>query len=108
MALPVFNLCVLITSSIFLNLSSGYLRLGHHTGCQVMLIATIFLRAFFFYAQFLEYKAAWFTITDGVFGRTFFLLTGFHGFHVFVGSVVLILNLFRHGSQHFHTGFNIG
>ena len=62
---------------------------------------TIILGLFFTYLQATEYYIASFSISDGVFGSTFFLLTGFHGIHVIVGTVFLIVCWFRLYYLHF-------
>lgn len=51
---------------------------------------TVGLGAYFMYMQYLEYREARFAISDGVYGRTFFIATGFHGFHVTVGTLFLL------------------
>jgi len=57
------------------------------------LVATIIYGLIFTYVQGYEYNAAPFSINDGVFGSLFFLLTGFHGFHVLIGTIFLIICL---------------
>lgn len=57
------------------------------------LVTTIGLGALFLADQYLEYSTAPFTITDGPYGTTFFMTTGFHGFHVLVGSLWLLAAL---------------
>lgn len=56
---------------------------------------TICLGVYFLYMQYLEYSEAMFSISDGVYGRTFFMATGFHGIHVFVGTSFLIYVFFN-------------
>jgi cytochrome c oxidase subunit III len=51
--------------------------------------------------QFLEYYFAPFDISDSVYGSVFYLATGFHGFHVIIGSVFLLTMLFRAKNKHF-------
>ena len=73
------------------------------------LVATVILAAFFTKLQEIEYVTAPFSISDSVYGSCFFLCTGFHGFHVFVGTCFLIVCLFRLYINHFtrehHFGF---
>jgi cytochrome c oxidase subunit 3 len=58
--------------------------------------------------QALEYYEAPFTIADSVFGSTFFMATGFHGFHVLIGTSFLAVCFFRlldnHFTKHHHNG----
>jgi len=58
--------------------------------------------------QFLEYTYAPFSMSDGIYGSTFFLTTGFHGFHVFVGGFWLTVCYIRHLKYHFTTTHHIG
>jgi len=55
----------------------------------VSLFATVALGVYFLIMQWFEYAEAQFTIADGVYGRTFFIATGFHGIHVFLGTTFL-------------------
>jgi cytochrome c oxidase subunit 3 len=52
-------------------------------------LVTVILGVYFLYIQWLEYNEAIFSISDGVYGRTFFMATGFHGIHVLVGTTFL-------------------
>lgn len=59
------------------------------------LIFTIILGFLFILVQIIEYKFRDFNLRDGIFGSLFFIITGFHGLHVFLGLLFLILNFFR-------------
>ena len=78
----------------------------------VGLLLTILLATLFTILQGFEYVSAPFTITDSVFGSCFYMTTGFHGFHVFVGTCCLLVSLFRIIINHFtnthHFGFESG
>ena len=73
------------------------------------LIVTVVLAIFFTGFQAYEYCHASFTISDSVYGSTFYMATGFHGFHVFVGTLFLSVCLYRLHLNHFtrqhHFGF---
>jgi len=73
------------------------------------LIATVVLGVIFTALQAMEYYEAPFTIADSVYGSTFFVATGFHGLHVIIGTLFLIVCLFRifdhHFTKHHHNGF---
>jgi heme/copper-type cytochrome/quinol oxidase subunit 3 len=59
--------------------------------------------------QGLEYVEASFNISDGIYGSCFYMATGFHGFHVFVGTIALLVSfiriVFNHFTNHHHFGF---
>jgi heme/copper-type cytochrome/quinol oxidase subunit 3 len=55
----------------------------------------------FSWLQYLEYGLTKYTLTDGLFGSTFFMLTGLHGFHVIVGTILLIVAYWRAIQNHF-------
>jgi len=70
---------------------------------------TIILGLIFTSLQALEYYEAAFTIADSVYGSSFYLATGFHGFHVLIGTTFLIVCFFRivnhHFTKHHHNGY---
>jgi len=68
---------------------------GDRAGGIQALIATVGLGAYFTVLQAGEYYEAPFTIADGAYGSTFFVATGFHGFHVLVGRTFLLVCLVR-------------
>jgi len=72
------------------------------------LALTIFLGFIFLLFQVYEYIHAPFTLSDGIYGSTFYLLTGFHGFHVLVGTIFLFVCLIRYIKQHFTEKHHIG
>jgi heme/copper-type cytochrome/quinol oxidase subunit 3 len=82
---------------------------GAKRSAAIGLILTIVLAVFFTALQVLEYVEAPFSIADGVYGSTFFMATGFHGFHVFIGTCFLTVCLVRLLKNHFtrehHFGF---
>jgi len=75
----------------------------------ITLLFTLILAILFTYFQGLEYVYAPFNISDSVYGSCFYMTTGFHGFHVFVGTVALIVSFVRVVLNHFtnthHFGF---
>jgi cytochrome c oxidase subunit 3 len=70
---------------------------------------TVFLGFYFLFLQGKEYFLALFSLNRGVYGTAFFMLTGFHGFHVTIGSILILVCLIRHILIHFsgdqHVGF---
>jgi len=70
---------------------------------------TVILGFYFTVVQAAEYVFSTFTISDGAYGRTFFVATGFHGLHVIIGTTFIAVMLYRHLFFHFskehHFGF---
>lgn len=70
---------------------------------------TIIYAFIFIIEQFFEYLNASFNINDGIYGSTFYMLTGFHGFHVIIGTIFIFVCLIRLYFGHFtfdhHLGF---
>jgi heme/copper-type cytochrome/quinol oxidase subunit 3 len=79
------------------------------TQAIVGLILTIILATIFTSLQAFEYNMADFRLSDGIYGSTFYMATGFHGFHVFVGTIFLLVCLIRltkyQLTQQHHFGF---
>ena len=72
------------------------------------LILTIILGALFTALQAYEYDHAAFSFTDGIYASTFYMATGFHGFHVLVGTIFLTVCLFRGLNGHFSPDHHFG
>jgi len=70
-------------------------------------LCTLFLAFAFLCLQFYEYKNASFSIADGIYGSTFYLATGFHGFHVLIGALFILVGFMRrdHFTVEHHVGF---
>jgi cytochrome c oxidase subunit 3 len=109
--IPLLNTLVLISSGVRVTWAHHALIRGEHDTRIKSLLITVGLGLYFTGLQAIEYLEASFSFSDGRYGSTFFLATGFHGFHVVVGTLFLvvclsrlILNIFSH--KH-HLGFEI-
>ena len=81
---------------------------GNYTQVSQGLGITVLLGIYFRFLQGLEYYEASFTFADGVYGSTFFIATGFHGIHVLVGTIFLIVALLRHLNCEFRLSHHFG
>nr|WRW10899.1 cytochrome c oxidase subunit 3 [Microcosmus sp. z YZ-2024] len=95
LAVPLLNTVVLLSSGVTITYSHYSMVQGMFYDSVVGLILTLFLGIFFTILQAMEYMLAPLTISDSVYGSIFFMATGFHGFHVIVGSIFLFAALFR-------------
>jgi cytochrome c oxidase subunit III len=111
--LPTINTALLLTSGITLTIAHHALIAGHRAKTIAWMWATVALGVIFLGVQAYEYMHAYrdlnLKLTSGIFGSTFFMLTGFHGFHVFVGMLMLLFITLRLQKGHFtkdrHFGF---
>lgn len=107
--IPLLNTIILLTSGATVTWSHHSILLGKKFEAVYGLISTILLAVLFTALQAFEYSEAAFNISDGIYGSTFFLATGFHGFHVIIGTLFLTVCLFRLIKNHFtvlhHFGF---
>lgn len=82
---------------------------GNRKETIVGLVITIILGLVFTALQGMEYYEAPFTIADSVYGSTFYVATGFHGLHVIIGTIFLIVSLVRivehQLTKHHHNGY---
>lgn len=92
---PLYATLVLIASGCSIQYAHRSVRIGHRSNAILGVICTIFLAVLFLRLQSHEYYWARFSITDRVYGRVFFILTGFHGMHVIFGSGFLLVTLWR-------------
>lgn len=102
--LPTINTALLLTSSVTCTLAHHALLAGNRKAQVNWLVVTVLLGFIFLVCQGLEYHHAYsemgLTMGSGIYGSTFFLLTGFHGFHVTMGATMLAVMLFRSMKGH--------
>ena len=106
---PLLNTIILLSSGATVTLAHHAIVAGDKKEASTALIWTILLAIFFTFLQGFEYFTAPFTISDGVYGSTFYMATGFHGFHVLIGTIFLFICWIRLNLEHFtrehHFGF---
>jgi cytochrome c oxidase subunit III len=107
--LPLINTLILLTSGTTVTWAHHALLHDDREGLKWGLICTIVLGILFTSVQAYEYAHASFGFSGSIYGSTFFMATGFHGFHVLIGTIFLIVCLFRALAGHFkstqHFGF---
>ena len=107
--IPLLNTAILLASGATVTWAHHSLLESNHTQALQRLTLTVVLGLYFTALQALEYYEAPFTISDSVYGSTFFVATGFHGLHVIIGSSFLFICLYRiymcHFSRDHHFGF---
>lgn len=111
--LPFLNTAMLVTSSVTLTIAHHALKQENRLLCKKWLLATLVLGVVFLFVQGYEYIHAYrdlnLKLDTGIYASTFFMLTGFHGAHVTIGSILLATMLIRIVKGHFsaqeHFGF---
>ncbi|GLK78557.1 cytochrome c oxidase subunit 3 [Methylopila turkensis] len=107
--LPLLNTMILLTSGTTITWAHHALLHGDRKGLKQGLWLTIVLGVIFSFVQAVEYSHAAFGFSQNIYGATFFMATGFHGFHVLVGTIFLAVCLARVYKGHFtpehHFGF---
>lgn len=93
--LPLYNTVILLLSGTTLTWAHHALLKNERKGLVCGLILTVALGVLFSFVQAYEYIHAPFDFKDSIYGATFFMATGFHGFHVFIGTVFLTVCLIR-------------
>ena len=101
-SIPLLNTLLLLISGVSLTCSHYIFLYKYKTLSLFYLLITILLGLFFLSFQFIEYNLSFFSIADGWYGALFFLITGFHGLHVFVGLIFLIYVYVRMYFSHFN------
>ena len=107
--LPLFNTIILLLSGTTVTWAHHALLHNDRKGLIWGLALTVVLGVIFSACQFYEYSLAAFSFSGNIYGATFFMATGFHGFHVLVGTIFLLVCLLRALAGHFkpekHFGF---
>jgi cytochrome c oxidase subunit 3 len=89
--LPTINTLLLLVSSFTFHRAGAALRRGNHPLCQRWLLLTAALGFSFLAGQMKEYFALPFGLTDNLFASTFYAITGFHGLHVTLGGLMILI-----------------
>ena len=113
LGLPLINTILLLSSSVTITIAHHALIAGHRGTLKAFLALTFILGFIFIGVQAYEYVHAYqdlnLKLTSGIYGSTFFMLTGFHGLHVTVGGIMLFIIWLRVLKGHFtptnHFGF---
>jgi cytochrome c oxidase subunit 3 len=106
--LPFLNTLILLTSGVTLTWAHHALLDKNRRDVIRGLVLTIGLGLIFTAVQAYEYSHAAFGFTDGIYSSTFYMATGFHGFHVIVGTTFLIVCLGRVMKGHFKPDHHVG
>jgi cytochrome c oxidase subunit 3 len=103
--IPAINTAILLTSGVTVTWAHHALRANHRGQLILGLFLTVALGLPFVGLQAFEYYEAYhhlnLKLSSGIYGSTFFMLTGFHGFHVTMGAIMLIVILLRSIKGHF-------
>jgi cytochrome c oxidase subunit 3 len=111
--LPTINTALLLTSGVTLTVAHHAIQVGDRSKTIKFMWMTVLLGIIFLFVQGYEYAHAWgdlnLKLSSGIYGSTFYMLTGFHGFHVLVGMLMLLFITLRLQKGHFtkdrHFGF---
>ena len=110
--LPLLNTVILLSSGVTVTYAHHSLIQGNRSGSLYGLIYTIILAIIFTALQGIEYTVSSFTLSDGIYGSCFYFGTGFHGLHVIIGTIFLIVGLWRtlayHLTENHHLGLESG
>jgi len=105
MGIPAINTAILLTSGVTLTVAHHALKAGNRAILNIFLALTFILGFIFIGLQAEEYIEAYqhmnLTLESGIYGSTFFMLTGFHGLHVTIGATMLVVIWLRSLKGHF-------
>ena len=105
LGVPLLNTILLLSSGVTITVAHHALRVGNRGILKLFLALTFLLGFVFVYFQATEYHHAYtelgLTLGTGIYGSTFFMLTGFHGLHVTIGAIMLLVIWLRVMSGHF-------
>lgn len=110
--LPLWNTVILLTSSVTVHFAHHAMKHNDRTKFNLWLGTTVVLGMIFLVVQYVEYHEAYvemgLTLSSGIYGTTFFMLTGFHGFHVTLGTFMLLIQFIRGMKGHFSADDQFG
>ncbi len=105
---PALNTLILLSSGVTITIAHHALKAGKRNVLKIFLALTFLLGFLFVSLQAKEYGEAYLEkglqLGTGIYGSTFFMLTGFHGLHVTIGAIMLTIIWLRTLKGHFHAG----
>lgn len=106
--IPLLNTLILLLSGVTITLAHLYIKEDYLVKAVFWMAITLGLAVLFLGFQYFEYTNAGFDISDGVYGSTFYLCTGFHGFHVMVGTIFIFVCTIRLALSQFSPAHHFG
>lgn len=107
-SLPLLNTIILVSSGVAVTYAHRAMLGGQRYDVIWGLSYAILLGVLFTFLQLFEYRTATFCINDSIYGSIFYMVTGFHGLHVIIGTVFLFVCLLRHLKYHFLVEHHFG
>nr|YP_010693412.1 cytochrome c oxidase subunit III [Gonopsis coccinea]WCB99294.1 cytochrome c oxidase subunit III [Gonopsis coccinea] len=108
MEIPLLNTMILLCSGMTVTWTHHSMMNNNYNETNKSLILTVMMGVLFTMLQVYEYKEAKFCISDSIYGSCFFMMTGFHGLHVVIGTLFLAVCLMRHMKCHFSMSHHFG
>nr|UGN61360.1 cytochrome c oxidase subunit III [Typhlocybinae gen. 1 sp. 1 BY-2021a] len=106
--IPLLNTLILISSGVSITWAHHSILKKNYMKMNQAMMLTVFLGLYFSMLQLYEYIESPFSIADSVFGSTFFMATGFHGLHVIIGTMFIMVSTKRAISLHFSSDHHVG
>lgn len=106
--IPLLNTIILITSGISVTWAHHSILINNKNQTKISLFITVILGIYFTLLQAYEYIEAPFSFRDRIYGSVFFIATGFHGLHVIIGTLFLLICYFRLLKNHFSSSHHFG
>nr|APX40855.1 cytochrome c oxidase subunit 3 [Longitarsus curtus] len=106
--IPLLNTLILLTSGLTVTWAHHSIMENNYFQTLQSLIFTVMLGMYFSILQGYEYMEAPFTISDSIYGSSFFMTTGFHGLHVLIGTSFLLICLMRQYLNHYSNTHHFG
>lgn len=106
--LPLLNTVLLLSSGASITWAHHAIVGGFKVEAEDGLFLTLAFAIYFTFFQLIEYIHAPFSMSDGIYGSVFFMATGFHGFHVIIGTIFLLVCTLRLYNYHFSTQHHFG
>nr|QKZ95161.1 cytochrome c oxidase subunit III [Habrobracon hebetor] len=106
--IPLLNTLILLSSGVSITWCHYSMLMNNLKESKYSILITMLLGIMFIFFQYMEYKESYFSIADSIYGSVFFLMTGFHGFHVIMGIIFIFISMIRFFNKHYSTIHHLG